>query len=141
MTDYLSEHFTLKEMTQSVTADKLGIDNTPGLQEIKNLKVLTNLVLEPARAKWGRPITITSGYRCLKLNRAVGGKPNSYHVKGMAADIRVTNEADARRLADILNEQELTDVVLLERMRGGGMWIHVQYSPYPRHHVNYNYNI
>lgn len=33
------------------------------------------------------PLTINSGYRCETHNRAVGGKPNSEHTKGKAADI------------------------------------------------------
>ena len=33
----LSKHFTLKEMTKSMTATRKGIDNTPGSAEIKNL--------------------------------------------------------------------------------------------------------
>ena len=33
----LSKHFTLKEMTKSMTATRKGIDNTPGAGEIKSL--------------------------------------------------------------------------------------------------------
>ncbi|MDD5014891.1 MAG: D-Ala-D-Ala carboxypeptidase family metallohydrolase [Atribacterota bacterium] len=36
-----------------------------------------------------RPIHITSGYRCFAYNRKVGGVANSYHLIGLAADIKV----------------------------------------------------
>ena len=36
---------------------------------------------------FGLPIRITSGYRCIKHNRAIGGAQNSYHTQGLAADI------------------------------------------------------
>ena len=59
----LSKHFTLKEMTKSMTAQRKGIDNTPGAGEIKSLGDLCYEVLEPLRAHFDKPVTITSGYR------------------------------------------------------------------------------
>ena len=38
----------------------------------------------------GRPIVLTSGYRCPKGNSAVGGVSNSYHMRGRAVDIRTS---------------------------------------------------
>lgn len=46
-------------------------------------------MLETIRAHFGRPVIITSGYRSPKYNRRVGGARNSFHTKGMAADIQV----------------------------------------------------
>jgi zinc D-Ala-D-Ala carboxypeptidase len=43
--------------------------------------------LQHARDLYGKPMRITSGYRCKKHNRAVGGVPNSYHTQGKAADV------------------------------------------------------
>lgn len=45
--------------------------------------------LEHLRRLAGRPVLVNSGYRCPAHNQAVGGAANSYHLKGMAADIRV----------------------------------------------------
>ena len=59
----LSKHFSLKEMTKSMTAQRRGIDNTPGAGEIKSLGDLCYEVLEPLRAHFSKPVTITSGYR------------------------------------------------------------------------------
>jgi hypothetical protein len=69
----LSKHFTLKEMTKSMTAQRKGIDNTPGSGEIKSLGDLCYEVLEPLRAHFDKPVTITSGYvvkRCVKRSAA-----------------------------------------------------------------------
>ncbi len=45
--------------------------------------------LQLLREALGRPVIINSGYRNPAHNKAVGGSPNSYHLRGMAADIRV----------------------------------------------------
>ena len=138
--NYLSEHFSMEEMTRSRTATEKHIDNTPPDAAGRNLKILCTQVLEPARAKYGRPIVITSGYRCAKLNAAVGGVPKSYHTKGMAADIRIDNIKDAYNLAKLLNDRPLTDLVLIEHS-SSAQWLHVQWSRSPRHRVNFNYKV
>ena len=46
--------------------------------------------LDDARRLAKIPFIITSGYRCEKHNKEVGGKPNSAHTKGYAADIHCT---------------------------------------------------
>ena len=48
-------------------------------------------VLETIRNHFNEPIIINSGYRTPTWNTRVGGAKNSYHMKGMAADIRVKN--------------------------------------------------
>ena len=68
----LSKHFTLREMTNSMTAQRKGIDNTPGPGEIKNLGDLCYEVLEPLRAHFDKAVTITSGYRSEALCEAIG---------------------------------------------------------------------
>ena len=75
----LSKHFTLREMTNSMTAQRKGIDNTPGPGEIKNLGDLCYEVLEPLRAHFDKAVTITSGYRSEALCEAIGSKKTSQH--------------------------------------------------------------
>lgn len=83
----LSKNFTLNEFTKSDTATRLKIDNSlPCNGEDLCIKNLAVYLLQPLRNKFGR-MTITSGYRCPELNKAVGGVSNSRHTKGNAADI------------------------------------------------------
>lgn len=45
--------------------------------------------LEKLRALIGKSISLNSAYRCPIHNKKVGGEPNSQHIQGAAADIRV----------------------------------------------------
>ena len=137
----LSEHFSLDEFVISATAKAMGLNNDPGSSELANLRFLCREVLEPARKVIGEPIHITSGYRCLALNRAVGGVAQSYHVRGLAADIHIESAAHASRLADALNAQPYCDLILVEHAHGAS-WLHVQVRKLsPRHKVNLNFNL
>ena len=71
-----SEFFTLAELIKSSTADKHHIDNTPPTEVLKNLQYGVDMVLDPLRRLYGKPIIITSGFRCPKLNTLVGGVSN-----------------------------------------------------------------
>jgi uncharacterized protein YcbK (DUF882 family) len=46
-------------------------------------------ILQRVRDHFAVPVTITSGCRCPTHNRAVNGAPDSWHMKGRAADIQV----------------------------------------------------
>ena len=83
--------FSLEELIYSATAQARFIENVPSAEAVRNLELLTENVLDRVRAEWGSPIIVTSGYRCPELNKAVGGAQYSYHMKGMAADIRPKN--------------------------------------------------
>ena len=79
------------------------------------------------------------GYRCLALNRAVGGVAQSYHVQGLAADLHIESAAHASRLADALNAQPYCDLILVEHAHGTS-WLHVQARKLsPRHRVNLDF--
>ena len=51
-------------------------------------------MLDLARTIAGIPFVITSGYRCKKHNKEIGGVPDSAHTKGLASDIRVNNSIE-----------------------------------------------
>jgi uncharacterized protein YcbK (DUF882 family) len=55
----------------------------------KGMKTLLIVLLQRLRDKVGKPLTVTSGYRCPKHNKAVGGVSGSQHMLGTAADIKV----------------------------------------------------
>ena len=79
-------HFAIEELYASATAKAKGIDNKPNVQQIIYLVYLTAYVLEPLREAMNEPIKIGSGFRCERLNKAVGGVYNSQHTKGQAAE-------------------------------------------------------
>lgn len=134
----LSKNFTLREMTASYTADIYHIDNTPNTKEMANLQRLCQDVLQQARDDYGKPIHVNSGFRCPALNAKVGGKKNSYHLKGMAADLHVDCEKDGFLLSALLLRSKWTDLVIMER-RKLKYWIHVQWSMAPRHKFTQDY--
>lgn len=123
----LSENFTLDELCASDAAVKLKIDNKPGEIETKNLARLAKEILQPARNELQKSIYVTSGYRCPKLNKAVGGAGSSQHVYGEAADIVVRNKngQDTRAMKALF-------AILATKTKFGqliweynGSWIHV----------------
>ena len=59
-------------------------------------------ILDILRNKIGKPVIINSGYRTPTRNKEVGGAMYSYHMRGMAADIRV-NGMSAKEIANELN--------------------------------------
>ena len=104
MATRISEHFTLEEFyANSYTAKKNNIDNTPGITEKNEIIKLITTVLEPIRKEYGKPIAINCGFRCPKLNTAVGGSKTSQHVKGQAADIRATQTTNKELFDLIIN--------------------------------------
>lgn len=135
-----SEFFSLAELIKSSTATKHHIDNTPPADVIRNLQYGVDMVLDPLRRIYGKPILITSGYRCPKLNTLVGGVSNSWHTQGNAADIHVASLTEATKLFSNLQKIPSVDTVLFEHS-GAGQWLHVQWNmaKTPRHHFNFNY--
>lgn len=135
-----SDFFTLEELTKSSTAKRLKIDNTPNAEILKNLQYGVNMVLDPLRRIIQKPIIITSGYRCEKLNKAVGGVSNSWHQQGNAADIHIADEENAREIFEILKTLPSVDTILFEHS-SNSQWIHVQWNmaKTPRHHYNFNF--
>jgi len=126
--EQLSKHFTLWEMMRSGTAVRLNIKNVPDEQEKEALRQLCQHVLEPLRCRYGA-ITITSGYRCLRLNRAVGGVPTSQHMRGEAADIFIPNLEIGRKYFDFIKNNTTFDQLIWEP-RGADVprWLHVSYT-------------
>lgn len=86
----IMKYFTFRELMHSNVALQNGIDNDlPLHKDAKvyfNLIALVNNVLDPIRERFAIPIIITSGYRCERLNKLVGGVDNSQHMKGEAVD-------------------------------------------------------
>jgi hypothetical protein len=129
----LSANFSLKELTKSDTATRLGIDNTPDEETIDNLKTLCDKVLQPVRDHFGKSVTVNSGYRSPELNSspAVGGSKTSDHCKGMAADIEIAGIPNADLAQWIMDNLDYTQLILEFYTQGipDSGWVHVSYDP------------
>ena len=127
----LSANFSLKELTKSDTATRLGIDNTPDEETIDNLKTLCDKVLQPVREHFGKSVTVNSGYRSPESNAAVNGSKSSDHCKGMAADIEIVGIANADLAQWIMDNLNYTQLILEFYTQGipDSGWVHVSYDP------------
>ena len=124
----LTKNFSLEEMYRSETARRCGIDNKPQTEEVvENLRALCTEVLQPLRDHLGKPVVVSSGYRCKDLNKKVGGVENSQHLKGEAADIKVR---DREELIDVMRYiMDETDFDQLIREKSGSTeWVHVSHK-------------
>jgi hypothetical protein len=127
----LSANFSLKELTKSDTATRLGIDNTPNEETIDNLKTLCDKVLQPVRDHFGKTVTVNSGYRSSETNQATGGSKSSDHVKGQAADIEIAGIPNAELAQWIMDNLDYTQLILEFYTQGvpDSGWVHVSYDP------------
>ena len=120
--------FTLKEFVKSNTAARLGINNNPSEDVKKNIELLVEKILDPLREKFGKPIIVTSGYRCKELNKAVGGAAKSQHMSGEAADIRSVEDSKSanKELFNLIIELDLPFDQLINEHDYD--WVHVSYG-------------
>ena len=127
------KYFTIKELCKSSTAVQNKIDNTPNSEIVNNLEQLVEFILDPLREKYGKPIIVNSGYRCLALNNLVKGSKTSSHLKGLAADITAGSPKKNKILFDLIIQMDLPfDQVIDEK---NFRWIHVSFSTKPRKQI------
>ena len=120
----LSPHFSLAELTASETALRKGLDNTPTPEALDALHTLA-AGLEQVRALLGQPIYVTSGYRSLKVNSAVGSSPTSDHVKGYAADFVCPGYGPPLEICKAIRDSDINYGQLIYE----GTWAHISFAP------------
>jgi zinc D-Ala-D-Ala carboxypeptidase len=137
----LSPNFTVREFTDSATALAKGLENVPppevmdalrrtaeGLEQVRSL--LSGIVGHDV------PVIVTSGYRSLRLNRAVGSRDSSQHVLGEAADFRAPQFGTPAQIVATLEKSTLQfDQLIAESTRSGARWVHVSFSDRNRRQV------
>ena len=126
----LSENFSLKEMTRSDTATRMGHANEAGSTETANLKTLCEKVLQPIRNHYGKSVKINSGFRHPDVNASVGGSKTSDHCRGMAADVEIDGIANADLATWISKNLKFTQIILEFYTPGipDSGWVHVSYD-------------
>ncbi len=80
----ISRNFKVREFRSRDGADAIFVDS-------KLVEILQNI-----RSHFGKPVTITSGYRTHQRNRSEGGAARSQHLYGTAADIQVSGVAPGK---------------------------------------------
>ncbi len=127
------KYFTIKELCKSSTATAKGIDNSPNSEIVKHLEQLIDNILDPLREQYGKPIIVSSGYRCPALNKALGGSKTSQHMLGLAADITVGTPAKNKELFDLIQKTDLPFDQLIDEKKFS--WIHISFSKNPRKQI------
>jgi zinc D-Ala-D-Ala carboxypeptidase len=131
--EMISEHLSIKEVTKSNTAKRLGIDNNPTPEHLENLKLLGEKVFEPIRNHFKKPIGVSSGYRSQAVNEATpGSSATSQHCSGEALDLDqdglntgITN----KMVFDYIKENLDFDQLIWEYGDSKNPdWVHVSYE-------------
>ena len=118
-------YFTISELCASDTAKKYGINNFPDATILSHLQQLINF-LNPLREAWGSAIKVTSGYRCDKLNRFVGGSKTSSHLIGYGVDLVPANGKmnEFKSFIRDYMKMHVFDQCIIEKS-GKTEWIHI----------------
>jgi hypothetical protein len=117
----ISEHFSLDEFCFSAAAARLSLDNTPEPTVITRLSWVA-AVMETVRTLLGdRPVVVSSGYRSVEVNKAVGGAVTSAHCRGLACDFTCPGFGTPIQVALTIQKSEIDyDQLILEYG-----WVHV----------------
>ena len=126
----LSKNLSLAEVTKSITAKRLNIDNTPDEWVQQNLKAVAEHIFQPLRDACKCPIYVSSGYRSADLNVAIGGSVRSQHVEGRALDLDadVYGKCKNSEIFQYIRENLEFDQLIWEfGDKDNPDWVHVSY--------------
>ncbi len=116
-------YFDLTELLASKAAVQKKIPNLPTWEQVDNLRKL-GLLLDKIRVRFGKPITVSSGFRCDKLNAAVGGSKKSQHRNGEAADCEgYDNRVLFNTVKSMIESGEITVGQLIDEYNYS--WVHI----------------
>ena len=116
-------NFKISELIYSETANAKKIVNMPDINSLDCMLDLICDCLQPLRDKLGKPMIITSGYRCYQLNKAIGGATNSQHTKGQAVDFHVKGMTIQQLMEFVINSGVPFDQCINEH----NQWVHISY--------------
>ena len=125
----ISKHISYKEGVYSNTATRIGINNTPDDEQLKNMELVAEEVFEPLREYVDGPIKINSFFRCPELNTAIGGSNKSQHCKGQAMDIDDTygKMTNAEMYHWIKDNLDFDQMIWEFGDEDNPAWVHVSY--------------
>ena len=121
MTTQLTAHFALEEL--SCTQHR-AIDNRPPPDVVTTLRATAERMEGVRRLLGDRVISVSSGYRCPALNKAVGGARNSAHLTGHAVDFNCYGFGSPKAVCRAIAESDLAFDQMIEE----GTWVHIAFA-------------
>jgi hypothetical protein len=127
----ISNYITIEQACKSETAIRKGIENVPNDEQLEAMRLLCEKVYDPLCKTIGRALPVTSFFRSIKLNKAIGGSLTSQHCKGEAIDIDCdgTNISN-KTIFELLKAEFEFDQLINEfpDANGNPAWVHVSWS-------------
>jgi hypothetical protein len=126
----LSKNLSLAEMIISSEAKRKNINNMPSEDILDNMKKLAINIFQPIREHFNAPIHISSGYRCIALNKSIGGASSSQHCSGEAMDIDMdgTTISNAQIFHWIKDNLVFDQLIWEFGTDANPDWVHVSYE-------------
>lgn len=115
------KNFAPEDFFKSDTAKRLGINNLNLDHSILVCLFSTADLMQEIRDLLGKPIIITSAYRCPELNKAVGSKPSSQHLQGLACDFICPEFGTPEQIVKKIKEAK----ILVDQCFNENSWVHV----------------
>ena len=124
----ISKYISYQESVTSQTATRNGIDNTPSDSELISMQLVGIRVFDEVREHFDTPIRVSSFFRALDLNRAVGSKDSSQHRKGQAIDMQGTGKVSNKMIFNYIKDNLDYDQLIWEYgNKTNPAWVHVSY--------------
>lgn len=117
-------NFKMSELIRSDIAAQNKINNMPDADSLDNLLNLIFYCLQPIRNLIKKPMIISSGFRNPQVNKLANGKANSQHLKGQAADFKISGMTPAQ----IINIIKNSDIEYDQLINEYDKWVHVSFA-------------
>jgi hypothetical protein len=121
----ISKYVSYDEATKSQTAIRNGIINEPNDAELLNMKIVAVKCFDPIREYYGKPLKVSSFFRCKDLNSKVGGAKTSQHLKGQAIDIDAGSKIENKKIFEWAKANLEFDQLINEYDYS---WVHISYN-------------
>lgn len=135
-TNELTAHFTLTEATKSSTAERQGISNQPNSEQLEAIKQTAERMEQVRESLGGVAIIITSWFRSLAVNAAVGGSKTSDHMTGKSVDFVAPGFGTPYEICQRIIESGIEfDQLIFETNAHGSQWVHIGFGSRMRQQV------
>ncbi len=121
----ISKYISYNEAVRSQTATRHGIDNTPNEMQLSNMKIVARLCFDPIREFYGKPLRVSSFFRCKALNTKIKGSKTSQHMEGKAIDIDAGSIEENKRIF-MWAKDNLRFTQLINEYNYS--WVHISYD-------------